>query len=103
MALGPLATECPSKLLLPGREFSLPRLRLIRTGRTSSALKYRDGGFAVFEHLVSQLPRSRDDAARCKRAAAIPFLGGARGYHLLVGAPGGVVRANRAGTPLRSG
>src|ERR1019366_6894677 len=70
---------------------------------TADALKYRDGRFAVFEHLVSQLPRRRDDGARGQRTAAIPFLAGARGHHLLVGASGGVVGANGVGTPFRSG
>ena len=51
--------------------------------RAADALEYRDGGLAVCEHLVSQLPRRRDNAADGKRAAAVPFLGGARGYYLL--------------------
>ena len=55
------------------------------------------------EHLVSPLPRRRDDGARGERPAAIPVLGGARGHHLFVGASGGVVGADSAGARFTPG
>src|SRR5271157_3219408 len=80
-----------------------PRIRNSQSRRMTEGLQWRDGGLALSQRLVPQLPRRRDDVTHGRRAAAVPLLSVARGHHVPVGASGCVVGAVGAGTPLHAG